>query len=79
MDPWSAEVEALEAELRAGGDERAVEEVLRRGELTAQRLDALAALADRLANRLRARVISDCLERLEVSFLREAGSSETVA
>lgn len=72
MDQLSREVEALEATLekalRAGGDDAAVEQVLRRGELTAQRLDALAALADRLATRLRARVISDCLDRLGVGL-----------
>ena len=64
MDQLNHEVEALEAELRASGDVSEVELVLRRGELTALRLDALAALADRLANRLRARVISECRERL---------------
>jgi hypothetical protein len=58
------EVEAIEAALRASRDEGTVELVLRRGEQTAQRLDAIAALADRLSNRLRARVISECRERL---------------
>ena len=72
MDQLTLEVDALEAaletELRASGDDSAVEAVLRRGELTAQRLDALAASADRLTTRLRARVISGCLDRLGVGL-----------
>jgi hypothetical protein len=68
MDQLSREVEALEEELRASGDDSAVERLLRRGEVTAQRLDALAAKADQLATRLRARVISDCLDRLGVGL-----------
>ena len=64
MDQLSREIEDLEHALGASGDDRAVEAVLRRGELTAERLDSLAALADRLANRLLARVISDCRQRL---------------
>ena len=67
MDQLSREVDALEAELRAGGDVSEVEELLRRGALTAQRLDQLAAIADRLANRVRARVIAGCLDRLGVN------------
>jgi hypothetical protein len=67
MDQLSREVDALEAALRAGGDSSEVEGLLRRGELTAQRLDALAAIADRLASRVRARVIAGCLERLGVN------------
>jgi hypothetical protein len=67
MDQLSREVEALEAELRAGGDVSEVEELLRRGALAAQRLDQLAAIADRLANRVRARVIAGCLDRLGVN------------
>lgn len=67
MDQLSREVDALEAELRAGGDVSEVEELLRRGALTAQRLDQLAVIADRLANRVRARVIAGCLERLGVN------------
>ncbi len=67
MDQLSREVDALEAELRAGGDVSEVEELLRRGALTAQRLDQLAAIADRLASRVRGRVIAGCLERLGVN------------
>ena len=67
------EVEAIEAALRASRDEGTVEVVLRRGEAMAQRLDALAALADRLAHRLRARVILPGWERLRKEGLDEHG------
>ena len=64
MDELTGEVAAIEAALRSTGDGAAVEKLMLRGELTAQRLDALAAAADRLANRLRASVIGPCRERL---------------
>ena len=64
MNELHEEALALEAALRAGGDPDALERLLRRGEQTVQRLDALAAQADRLARRLRARVITECRDRL---------------
>ncbi len=64
MDELNDQVIALEAALRASTDEQSLERVLRRGELMTQRLDALASRADRLATRLRARVIATCRERL---------------
>lgn len=64
MDELKGEVAAIEEALRSSGDDPTVEQLLLRGELTAQRLDALAAAADRLANRLRATVIAPCRERL---------------
>jgi hypothetical protein len=67
MDQLSREVAALEEELRVGGNVSEVEELLRRGALTAQRLDQLSAIADRLASRVRAGVIAGCLERLGVN------------
>ncbi|MDP1830335.1 MAG: hypothetical protein Q8L48_44130 [Archangium sp.] len=64
MNELHEEALALEAALRTSADADEVEQVLRRGELTVLRLEALAALADRLATRLRARVIAGCRERL---------------
>lgn len=64
MDELRDEVKLLEAALRASTNPLTLEHVLRRGERTVQRLDALAALADRLASRVRAGVIADCRERL---------------
>jgi hypothetical protein len=64
MDELRDEVTMLEAALRASTNPLTLEHVLKRGERAVQRLDALAALADRLATQLRARVIADCRERL---------------
>ena len=71
MDELREEVEALEAVLRESRDEGTLELVLRRGEAAALRLDRLAVLADRLANRLRAKVISDCRQRLGAAMSTE--------
>lgn len=64
MNELHEEALKVEAALRAGGDAEVLEQLLRRSEQAVQRLDALAAQADRLARRLRARVITECRDRL---------------
>lgn len=64
MNELHEEALKVEAALRAGGDAEVLEQILRRSEHAVRRLDALAAQADRLATRLRARVITECRDRL---------------